>query len=63
MKGLEGTILGIHTGLEIVCVLVSQNGKASKFIHRPSGGVLREGVTSLKGKLVLAVALPSNSKA
>lgn len=32
LKGLEGTILEIHIGLEIVCVAISQSGKTSKFM-------------------------------
>ena len=32
LKGLEGTILEIHTGLEIVCVSISQSGKTCKFV-------------------------------
>lgn len=37
LKGLEGTIPEIYTGLEIVCVSISQSGKA------PNSWVVRQG--------------------
>lgn len=62
LKGLEGTILEIHIGLEIVCVAISQTGKNLQ-THGLSGRVLKRVLYQQRRKLVLKVALILNNKA